>query len=124
MGCEKVDAEKMLLTLKAAGSRPSRVSRAGGPRPQTFAFRGFTHYCGRTRDGRFIVKHKTEGKRPTRKQTALRQEVWRFMHVPPAMQYERLAAVLRGHQAIMVDRTTIQSSTASTGKWVGPGCAV
>jgi len=31
-------------------------------------------YCGQTRDGRFIVKHKTEGKRLTRKLTALRQE--------------------------------------------------
>ncbi len=28
------------------------------------------------------MKHKTEGKRLTRKLTALRQEVWRFMHAP------------------------------------------
>lgn len=24
---------------------------------ETFAFLGFIHYCGLTRDGRFIVKH-------------------------------------------------------------------
>lgn len=78
-----------------AGSRPSRVSGAKG-RPETFAFR-FTHYCGRTRDGRFIVKHKTEGKRLTRKLTALRQEAWRLMHAPLAKQHEWFAAVLHGH---------------------------
>jgi hypothetical protein len=46
----------------------------GERRPETFAFLGFTHYCGWTRDGRFIVKHKTQSQRLTRKLTALRQE--------------------------------------------------
>ena len=45
----------------AATSRRQRGER----RPETFAFLGFTHYCGWTRDGRFIVKHKTESKRLT-----------------------------------------------------------
>nr|WP_287208861.1 reverse transcriptase domain-containing protein [Mesorhizobium sp.] len=87
MGFEKkADAEEMLLALKArlAGfgltlhedktrliefGRFAALSRQrrGERRPETFAFLGFTHYCGRTRDGRFIVKHKTEGKRLTRK---------------------------------------------------------
>ncbi|MDF0523242.1 hypothetical protein P0R31_39225 [Bradyrhizobium yuanmingense] len=43
------------------------------------------------------MKHKTEGKRLTRKLTALRQEAWRLMHAPLATQYEWFAAVLRGH---------------------------
>src|SRR5436189_1140647 len=33
----------------------------------TFAFLGFTHYCAWSRDGRFVVKRRTEGKRVTRK---------------------------------------------------------
>ena len=41
--------------------------RRGERRPATFAFLGFTHYCGWTRDGRFIVKHKTQSNRLTRK---------------------------------------------------------
>ncbi|SPP98165.1 RNA-directed DNA polymerase [Bradyrhizobium vignae] len=117
MGFEnKADAREMLLALKArlAGfglmlhedktrliefGRFAALSRQrrGERRPETFAFLGFTHYCGRTRDGRFIVKHKTEGKRLTRKLTALRQEAWRLMHTPLATQYEWFAAVLRGH---------------------------
>ncbi|BCH26951.1 hypothetical protein MesoLjLb_67360 [Mesorhizobium sp. L-8-3] len=43
------------------------------------------------------MKHKTEGKRLTRKLTALRKEAWRFMHAPLATQHEWFAAVLRGH---------------------------
>ena len=34
--------------------------RRGERKPEAFAFLGFIHYCGVTRDGRFIVKHKTE----------------------------------------------------------------
>ncbi len=66
-------------------------------RPETFAFLGFTHYCGWTRDGRFIVKHKTQSQRLTRKLTALRPEAWRLMHAPLAEQYRWYSSVLRGH---------------------------
>jgi len=59
--------------------------RRGERRPQTFAFLGFIHYCGKTRDGRFIVKHKTESKRLTRKLKAVREEAWRLMHAPLAI---------------------------------------
>ena len=55
------------------GRLPAQTrQRRGERRPETFAFLGFTHYCGWTRDGRFIVKHKTQSKRLTRKLTALR----------------------------------------------------
>ena len=71
--------------------------RRGERKPETFAFLGFTHYCGWTRDGRFIVKHKTQSKRLTRKLKALREEAWRLMHCPLAVQYRWYASVLRGH---------------------------
>ena len=77
----------------AATSRRQRGER----RPETFAFLGFTHYCGWTRDGRFIVKHKTQSKRLTRKLKALRKEAWRLMHAPLATQHRWYAAVLVGH---------------------------
>jgi group II intron reverse transcriptase/maturase len=117
MGFEsKADAQEMLLALQARLAsfglmlhegktrliefgRFAALSRQrrGERRPETFAFLGFTHYCGRTRDGRFIVKHKTEGKRLTRKLTALRQDAWRLMHESLATQHGWFAAVLRGH---------------------------
>lgn len=71
--------------------------RRGERRPETFAFLGFTHYCGWTRDGRFIVKHKTQSNRLTRKLTAVRQEAWQLMHTPLAAQHRWYSSVLRGH---------------------------
>ena len=80
------------------GRLPAMARRQRGERrPETFAFLGFTHYCGWTRDGRFIVKHKTQSKRLTRKLKALRQEAWRLMHAPLAEQHRWYASVLRGH---------------------------
>src|SRR5438477_10331138 len=74
-----------------------RRQQRGERRLETFAFLGFTHYCRWTRDGRFIVKHKMQSKRLTRKLTALRQEAWRHMHAPMAEQQRWYASILRGH---------------------------
>ena len=74
-------------------------ARRGQQRPETFAFLGFTHYCGRTRDGRFVVKRKTHSKRLTSKLNALRQEAKRRMHTPVSDQHRWLCQVLRGHYA-------------------------
>jgi RNA-directed DNA polymerase len=76
-----------------------RRRRCGERRPETFAFLGFTHYCGWTRDGRFVVKRRTEGRRLTRKLHEVRAELWRRMHAPVATQQARLVTVLRGHYA-------------------------
>ena len=53
---------------------PERRAAAGQRRPETFDFLGFTHYCGRTRSGRFVVKRKTQAKRMVRKLKAVRQD--------------------------------------------------
>ena len=74
-------------------------AQSGERRLETFNFLGFTHYCGWTRDGRFVVKRKTQSKRMTRKLKQLREEAWRRMHEPVAMQHEWLCSVLRGYYA-------------------------
>jgi len=76
-----------------------RCSRSGQRRPETFAFLGFTHYCGWTRYGTFIVKRKTQRTRFTRKLRSLRVEAKRRRHAPLAKQQRWLASVLRGHYA-------------------------
>ena len=73
--------------------------RRGQSRPETFDFLGFTHYCGKTRDGRFIAKCRTQSKRKIRKLKALRQEMKRRMHRPLGEQQRWLSWVLRGHYA-------------------------
>jgi RNA-directed DNA polymerase len=117
MGFEnETDAREMLQALKERlakfglalhedktrliefGRLPARArQRRGERRPETFAFLGFTHYCGWTRDGRFIVKHKTQSNRLSRKLTAVRQEAWQLMHAPLAEQHQWYSSVLRGH---------------------------
>ncbi len=117
MGFESAaDAQEMLAALKQRladfglslhddktrliefGRLPALARRQRGERhPETFAFLGFVHYCGWTRDGRFMVKHKTQSKRLTRKLKALREEAWRLMHAPLATQHRWYASVLLGH---------------------------
>lgn len=58
---------------------------------------GANRYCGWTCDGRFIVKHKTQSKRLSRKLTAMRQHARRLMHAPLAEQHQSYSSVLRGH---------------------------
>lgn len=72
-------------------------SKAGLRRPETFNFLGFTHYCSRTRSGRFTVKRKTQAKRLNRKLVAVRVEMKRRRHRPLAEQYTWLSHVLNGH---------------------------
>ena len=71
----------------------------GQRRPGTFAFLGFTHYCGWTRDGRFVVKRQTQRQRVTAKLTALNEEAKRRRHEPVRDQHRWLCQVLRGHYA-------------------------
>ena len=73
--------------------------RRGESRPETFDFLGFTHYCGRTRAGRFMLQRKTQRQRMTCKLKALRVEMRRRMHEPVRGQQGWLSAVLRGHYA-------------------------
>jgi hypothetical protein len=71
--------------------------RRGEWRLPTFAFLGFTHYCGWARDGRFVMKRKTQGKRLTAKLKSLRVEARRRMHTSVSDQHRWLCQVLRGH---------------------------
>jgi len=54
----------------------------GERRLGTSAFLGFTHYRGWTRDGRFVVKRKTQRQRVTAKLKTLNVEAKRRRHVP------------------------------------------
>ena len=74
-----------------------RRMKCGARRPETFAFLGFTHDGARSRDGRFVVKRRTDRRRLTRKLHAVRVEQRRRRHTPLPAQYRWLYSVLRGH---------------------------
>jgi RNA-directed DNA polymerase len=73
--------------------------RKGRARPEVFVFLGFTHCCGKTTDGRFLLCQKTQRKRMIRKMKELRQKMRRRMHQWLRDQHKWLTAVLRGHYA-------------------------
>jgi RNA-directed DNA polymerase len=75
----------------------ARRAAAGRRRPKTFNFLGFTHYCSKTRNGKFVVKRKTQAKRLVRKLKAIREDMLDRMHTPVREQHRWLRQVLRGH---------------------------
>jgi RNA-directed DNA polymerase len=89
------------LKLNEAKTRLIRFGRgAQGPdggRPETFDFLGFTHYCGKSRTGKFIVKRRTMGKRLSRAMRRVTTWCREHRHWPVVEQARHLNAVLRGH---------------------------
>lgn len=71
--------------------------RRGERKPGTFNFLGFTHLCGRKRNGKFVVLRHTMRKRQRSKYMQLKQELKRRMHLPVPIVGRWLQSVLRGH---------------------------
>lgn len=74
-----------------------RDAERDGRKPATFDFLGFTHISGTTRAGRFQLKRRTSRKKRSAKLKALRQQLRRRRHDPPAQQWKWLVSVLMGH---------------------------
>jgi group II intron reverse transcriptase/maturase len=73
-----------------------RRRKQGRGKPETFAFLGFTHYCGTTRQGRFTVKRRTLGKRLRRTLRAIQEGLRRRREDPIPAQGAWLRSVLQG----------------------------
>jgi len=71
--------------------------RRGQSKPETFDFLGFTHCCGKTRKGKFMVLRITSAKRLRAKLHAVKDELRRRMHRPIAEQGQYLRSVVAGH---------------------------
>jgi RNA-directed DNA polymerase len=76
-----------------------RRGARGVGKPETFDFLGFTHYCGKTRSGRFWLKRKTISKRMRAKLVEVKDQLKRRRHLPIPEQGKWLASVVRGHLA-------------------------
>lgn len=112
MGFEhQADAERVLavlpkrfgkygLRLHPEKTRLVRFERptGGDPRkPETFNFLGFTHYWGKSRKGRWVLKRKTAQDRFTRGQRKIRDWCRTFRHLPMKVQFDKLCQKLQGH---------------------------
>ena len=77
----------------------SNRGKHGLGKPETFDFLGFTHMCGKTRDGRFWLRRVTIKKRLRAKLKQVKAELRRRRHLPIPDQGRWLASVVRGHLA-------------------------
>jgi hypothetical protein len=92
----------------AAQNRKER----GLAKPETFDYLGFTHICGKTRDGRFWLRRITIKKRLRAKLKQVKTELRRRRHWPVPEQGRWLASVLRGHFNYYAVPGNIDSITA------------
>jgi RNA-directed DNA polymerase len=71
--------------------------RRGEGKPETFDFLGFTHVCGKTKNGKYIVLRHSIGKRIRAKLIELKIELRRRLHHPVPAAGKWLGVVLLGH---------------------------
>jgi RNA-directed DNA polymerase len=96
-GLELHDGKTRLIEFGRHAARRRRACGLG--KPETFDFLGFTHLCGKTRDGRFGLRRITISKRMRTKLRELKQQLQRQRHQPVPEQGRWLASVVRGHLA-------------------------
>jgi len=70
---------------------------SGEGKPTTFDFLGFTHICGRTRSGKFMVRRQTMRKRLQAKLNAVKAELRQRLHDPVPEVGAWLRSVVGGH---------------------------
>ena len=73
-----------------------RRARNGLGKPETFNFLGFTHICGCSRRGNFLLKRKSRRDRVRAKLKEVKAELRRRMHLPVPEQGNWLAQIVRG----------------------------
>ena len=76
-----------------------RPKGSGADKPGTFDFLGFTHYWGKSRRGRWVIKRKTARTRFNRALKRIAQWIRCNRHQPVAAQHQRLCQKLQGHFA-------------------------
>jgi RNA-directed DNA polymerase len=76
-----------------------RRDQRGLGKPETFNFLGFTHICGRSRKGKFLLKRKSRRDRMRGKLKEIKEEMRHRMHQPIPEQGRWLAQVVRGYFA-------------------------
>jgi group II intron reverse transcriptase/maturase len=76
-----------------------RRDQRGLGKPETFNFLGFTHICGRSRHGKYLLKRKSRRDRMRGKLKEIKEEMRHRMHQSIPEQGRWLAQVVRGYFA-------------------------
>lgn len=94
----ELHADKTRLIRFGRFAAAQRQERGHG-KPETFDFLGFTHVCATNRQGRFVVRRRTQRSRVRGKLGEVKSALRRRSHHPVPEVGHWLAAVLRGHYA-------------------------
>lgn len=94
----ELQAEKTRLIEFGRFAASNRQKRGHG-RPETFDFLGFTHICGKTKGGQFMVRRVTIAKRMRAKLKVVTHRLKQMRHRPIPEQGKWLGSVVRGHFA-------------------------
>ena len=91
----ELHADKTRLIEFGRHAARTRSARGAG-KPETFDFLGFTHVCGTTRKGKFIVVRRPMQKRVRRTLAAIKEVLRRRLHHSIAEVGQWLGTVMRG----------------------------
>jgi group II intron reverse transcriptase/maturase len=91
----ELHADKTRLIEFGRHAARTRSARGAG-KPETFDFLGFTHVCGTTRKGKFIVARRPMQKRVRRTLAAIKEVLRRRLHHSIAEVGQWLGTVMRG----------------------------
>jgi RNA-directed DNA polymerase len=116
----RVRLEKFALSLHPDKTRliefgrfaAERRARRGHGKPETFNFLGFTHICGRSRAGHFLLTRKTRRDRMQVRLRSIKGALWRLTHDPIPEQGRWLGQVVRGYFAYHAVPTNSRSLAA------------
>lgn len=89
-----------------------RCEERGARKPETFTFLGFTHICGKTRNGRFILIRRTMRQRMRAKLKEVKDQLMRRRHLPIAVQGQWIGSVVRGYYRYYGVPTNVHSLQA------------
>jgi RNA-directed DNA polymerase len=94
-GLEIAEEKTRIIEFGRFAERDAK--RRGERKPETFDFLGFTHYCGKSRKGRFKLKWKTSSKKFITKVKEFNKWMKENRHIPLCSIWESINQKLRGH---------------------------
>lgn len=93
-GLELEESKSRLIEF---GRYAEESRRKTGKKPETFTFLGFTHYCSKSRNGKFRVKRKTSRKKFAKKCKEVHREIAGMRIQPPGQIIRKLNQILTGY---------------------------
>lgn len=93
-GLELEESKSRLIEF---GRHAEERCRKNGGKPDTFTFLGFTHYCSKSRNGKFRVKRKTSRKKFVKKCREVHREIAKMRTLPLPQIIKKLNQTLAGY---------------------------